>query len=423
MVVPALQSSFSLSENGLYTVQGWRRFLGSLAPHGVFTVSRWYGKDNPVEVGRLLSLAKATLVELGITEPGRNIFLASTENLATLIVGRAPLSQQDLTKLRERVDRLGFSVLVSPDQPPTAERLREVMEAPSFDALDILSARLHIDVTAPTDDRPFFFNQLRIADPTAMITAAKIRGGVINGNLLATLTLLTIIVLSLLLVVMTIIVPAIPSTWQVSVPLIVIGTCYFLLIGIGFMFVEIGLIQRLSLFLGHPVYGLAIALFALILSTGIGSAVSDLLLINNWSRAICWSSLTAIYIAGLPFWLPIIVDHFEVYPIPARAFMAALMIAPAGLLMGFGFPTGMRLVNSVDSRPTPWFWAINGAAGVLAAGIAVAVSIAFSINVSIWMAAGCYLLVGITAVGLVSKTGKHQIADVEKLSAALAKSG
>ena len=71
--------------------------------------------------------------------------------------------------------------------------------------------------------------------------------------------------------------------------------------------------------------------------------------------------------------------------------------------MGFGFPTGMRLVNMIDSKPTPWFWAINGASGVLAASIAVAVSIAFSINVCVWVGAACYLALGIVAVRLMQQ--------------------
>ena len=75
-----------------------------------------------------------------------------------------------------------------------------------------------------------------------------------------------------------------------------------------------------------------------------------------------------------------------------RVFVALAAIGPSGVLMGFGFPTGMRLVNAIDTGPTPWFWAVNGAAGVLAAGAAVATSVAFSINVSLWVGAGCYLL-------------------------------
>jgi hypothetical protein len=84
----------------------------------------------------------------------------------------------------------------------------------------------------------------------------------------------------------------------------------------------------------------------------------------------------------------------ESYGLVARAAACVAMILPAGLLMGFGFPTGMRLVNAIDTRPTPWFWAINGAAGVLAASIAVGISITYSINASLWIGATCYLLLG-----------------------------
>jgi hypothetical protein len=94
------------------------------------------------------------------------------------------------------------------------------------------------------------------------------------------------------------------------------------------------------------------------------------------------------------------VSRYEVLPITGRASVAVAMIAPAGLLMGFAFPTGMRLVNRVDQRPTPWFWAINGAAGVLAASIAVMVSIALSISASIWTGAACYFLLAVAGVAL-----------------------
>ena len=60
--------------------------------------------------------------------------------------------------------------------------------------------------------------------------------------------------------------------------------------------------------------------------------------------------------------------------------------------MGFGFPTGMRLVSELDARLTPWLWGVNGAAGVLAAGLAVACSIGFSIDVTIRVGGVCYAL-------------------------------
>ena len=394
--------AYSLSENGLYTVEGWRRFLASLAPDGVFTVSRWYSPDDVDETGRLLSLAKATLLDMGVRVPQNHLFLASSGRLSTLIVGRAPLSRQDVSLLRETTGRLGFSILVGPDLPAASPALKAIMDAPDAAALADLSARLHQDVSAPTDDRPFFFNQLRMTDVQAMVRAMQASSGVISGNFDATITLMIIVLLSLILVVLTIIIPALPSVRRAPARLVGLGTAYFVLIGLGFMLVEIGLIQRLSLFLGHPVYGLAVGLFAIILSTGIGSIVSDRLPISKGRHAVVWCGVLAVYLVLLPFGLPLLVTSFEAHRILVRAAAAVLMIAPLGLLLGFGFPTGMRLVNAIDPRPTPWFWAINGAAGVLAASISVAVNITFSINLSIWLSAACYGLVGMAAVGLMS---------------------
>ena len=121
------------------------------------------------------------------------------------------------------------------------------------------------------------------------------------------------------------------------------------------MLVEIGLIQRLSLFLGHPVYGLAVGLFAVILSTGVGSLISDRLPLSSPRRLVLWSGALTFYLGALPFWLPLFVGVFEASPIVIRAAAAVLMVAPLGLLMGFDFPTGMALVNALDTRPTPWF--------------------------------------------------------------------
>jgi hypothetical protein len=305
--------------------------------------------DNVDETGRLLSLAKATLLDLGVSDPAQHLILASFANLSTLIVGRAPFSAQDLARLRDAANRLGFSVLVSPGAPAASEVLRQIMQAPDAAALGALSGKFHLDVSPPTDERPFFFNQLRLTDPAAMLRAMGATSGVIKGNLAATITLLIIVLLSLILVVVIIILPALPSARQVSARF-GRGTAYFLLIGFGFMFVEIGMIQRLSLLLGHPVYGLAVGLFAIILSTGIGSLLSDRWPISDARRAMAWCGLTALYLALLPVWLPTLVGGFEAYSITVRALVSIAMILPLGLLMGFGFPTGIRLANAIDAR-------------------------------------------------------------------------
>src|SRR5262249_53871807 len=129
------------------------------------------------------------------------------------------------------------------------------------------------------------------------------------------------------------------------------------------------------------------------------------------ARALTWSALTVLYLALLPFWLPAVTQGFEAQGITVRAAVAFAMIAPAGLLMGFGFPTGMRLVPARGARPAPRFWASHAPARALAAGLAVAVSIALSIDAAIWLGAACYLPLGAAATALMNVRALTAAAD------------
>jgi hypothetical protein len=392
--------AFSLSENNLYTLQAWRTFFDHLTQSGTFTVSRWYSPTNVNETGRMLSLAIAMLMDEQISNPREHIFLAAVDNLATLIVARAPFTAAELATLIATANRLHFTILVSPQSPIEAPVLSQIMTAKTPQALNEAVAKYPLDLSAPTDDRPFFFNQLRITDLASFWLAIGSKSGVGRGNLVATVTLGVVVLLSTILVLITIIVPSLPSVRRVTPPIAVLGSAYFVLIGLGFMFVEIGLIQRLSVYLGHPVYGMAIGLFGIIVSTGLGSLCSYRLSLLIGLRLQFWSSALGLYLIVLPYWFPLLIEHFAAGSILVRAAVALTAIAPSGVLMGFGFPTGMEMVNAIDSRPTPWFWAVNGAAGVLAAGIAVLVSIHATISTTLWCGAACYLLLAPIAICL-----------------------
>ena len=170
------------------------------------------------------------------------------------------------------------------------------------------------------------------------------------------------------------------------------GSVYFILIGVGFMAVEIALLQRMSVFLGHPVYSLAVVLFSMILSAGVGSLLSGRLVLDSPRRLALWWAGVSAYLLALPFFLGPLLLRWEGAPLAARAAVAVGAIAPAGILMGWAFPTGIRLVARVDARPTPWFWGINGAAGVLASIGAVATSLAFGISATFLIGGACYAL-------------------------------
>jgi hypothetical protein len=395
--------AFTLTENGLYTVEAWQRFLDRLNPSGLFTVSRWYAPGEVNETGRLVSLAVATLLASGAAEPRRHLFLAAAGEVATLIVTKSPLSPAALRALQDAAKANEFTVLLSPDSSAPSAVLEKIVSATDRRMLDRATTGFYLDLTPPTDARPFFFNQLRFATLfDADVFSHFTHTGVFAGNLVATLTLAMLVLISVALVAATIIVPLQPTVREAGWQLAVGGSVYFVLIGSGFMMVEIALLQRMSVFLGHPVYALSVVLFSLILWAGFGSLASERMRLAGTGKLLAWSAASAAYLFALPFWLPPLLVDLDGAGLLVRAGFCVLVLAPAGFLMGFGFPTGMRLVSAISTGPTPWFWGINGAAGVLAASVAVATSIAFSIDTTLRIGAACYLLVAAPAMLLVS---------------------
>ena len=400
--------AFTLSENGLYTVQAWKTFLSRLTPKGVLTVSRWYDPSVPDETGRLISLAVAALMEMGITDPSRHVFLASQGAIATLVLSKSPFSASDVENLERAAAEYQHNILISPRRVPGSETLLRILTAVDRKSLNSYTSSLEFDLTPPTDDRPFFFNQLPLSRPLRALAHAKTMlargpqgGGIRQGNLVATITLLVLFFISLIFVTAAIVVPLRPALKDVGPAVATRGTLYFALIGIGFMMVEIGLLQRMTIFLGHPIYSLAVLLFSLILTTGMGSFLSEKFTLDNRVKITSWAISAGGYLVILPFVLSELFAAFNGATLTARAAVCVLSITPAGLLLGYGFPTGMRLIAAIDPRPTPWFWGINGAAGVLASISAIVVSLALGINATLIVGALCYFLLIPVSLALV----------------------
>lgn len=399
--------AFSLSENGLYTVDAWRIFLRDLSDDGVLTVSRYHAVGQPDETARLVSLAMAAAQQAGFAKPRDHIYLASAGNVATLILSRAPLSMANLVALDKVAADKDFAVLLRPGRRSASPTLEAILSSRSESDLRALSTNVALDITPPTDNRPFFFNQLRFDRATTVLAyafAGNQEAGVLSGNLRATKTLFGLFILSCLLVYVTIVLPLRPALADCGRATVLWGTTYFLLIGLGFILVEIGLLQRMSIFLGHPVYALSIVLFCIILSTGLGSAMSSRIPLATPAALAVWSLVTAGMIAVLPSAVSIMVDRYEAADIVVRAAVCVAVIFPCGIMLGFGFPTGMRLVGAINKQPQPWFWGTNGAAGVLGSSAAVAISIAYGTNWTVMVGALCYALI-LPAALILHRTG------------------
>jgi hypothetical protein len=389
--------AFTLSENGLYTLEGWRAFLKSLNPNGIFTVSRWYSPGDVNETGRMVGLATAALLDAGVQDARPHLYVATADRIATLVLSKSPFTPEQLAILNNTTQSLGFTVLLAPDHPADSALLRAATASTNLKDLNHALDRSYLDLTVPTDRRPFFFNQLRILDlpklvkTLSILSSHHVEQGSFSGNLVASGVLGLILILSIEAVVLTILVPLRGTAKECPRRLVVTGSLYFGLIGMGFMLGEIALLQWFSVYLGHPVYSLGVCLFSLILSSGLGSLLSEKIRLRSRRALLIWGGIVVAYLLALEQLLPVVFAATTSHERVVRIGVTLAAILPLGFLLGFAFPTGLRLVEAVDRRPTPWFWGINGATGVLASVVGVIISMSAGINVTLLISAGCYL--------------------------------
>jgi hypothetical protein len=236
---------------------------------------------------------------------------------------------------------------------------------------------------APTDDRPFFFNLLSLARlPELSEAQLKDNQATVLRSLLG--LLLTVAALSLVCIALPLaLAPRDLRPAREDRPLV----AFFAAIGLGFMFVELALLQRLSLFLGHPAYGIGVALFSLLLASGAGSYLAGRKHSLAGPRVL---GMLAALIALEALALPHLLALGQTAELPARLALCVAMLVPPGLLMGTAFPSGVRAAGA-KPQILPWLWGINGAASVLASVLAAAVSLELGITANLWLGALCYV--------------------------------
>jgi hypothetical protein len=157
------------------------------------------------------------------------------------------------------------------------------------------------------------------------------------------------------------------------------------------LFVEIPLMQRFILFLGHPAYALATVLFAVLLFSGVGSLASDRLPLSG--VLIGLPLLVGLYAWGLP----LIFRWALAAPLVLRVIVAVAVLAPVGVLMGMPFPKGLALVESRGPGMVAWAWGVNGATSVVASILAALLALSFGFSVVLIAGAACYLAAWVMA--------------------------
>ena len=393
----AANGAYVLSENALYTKQALHIFLDRLTPDGILSLSRWYFDAQPGETLRLTSLAATVLRERGVRQPREQIYLAHNINpgssVATLLVANLPFTPGELAALRESCATRGFEEILGPSHATrdTWAALTEPQE-PSA-----LLASFPVDLSAPTDDRPFFFNMLRFRDvfrrgrgQTDLIVA--------NAEAVVTLAWLFLIVLGLSLIFI------IGPLWlQRSAtdhaPRAGWRFLYFASLGVGFILIELSQMQRLMIALGHPVYGLTVVLFSLLIAAGLGSLWSQRAVRRGTAAAFLRRALVLLLLVAVATLAvgSLLARPLEAAPTWVRISGSILLLVPLGFVLGIPMATGLALSDADPPRYRALYWGTNGAASVCGSVLAMMLSLAFGIAATYALGILAYLLAALSA--------------------------
>jgi hypothetical protein len=389
--------AFALSENNLYTIEAFREYFDHLKPDGMIAITRWEFRQ-PREALRVVSQAVESLHRIGIGDPrghfvivadgglnedGRPVLVLAKKSAFTpaeyAAVAAHVRDNPNLFWLNPTAEYAGLQSL-----PPAAAAFGKLIDSndPRGFARDY-----PYNVSPVSDSAPFFFFTLKTKYVMANILAGTGRGMDWRINL-GVVVLGMLLVISTLAVLAFLVLPlALHSHGRNGAPRTGLpALLYFIAIGFGYILVEISLIQRFVLFLGHPTYALTVVVFLLLLSSGAGSVAARRRMTGPGKILALLGAITALIVLNLLV-LPWLLSAAIGLPFALKLVISGLVLAPLGFLMGMPFPTGLLLVRTVE-----WAWALNAAASVLGSVLAMIIAIHFGLSITLACAAVAYML-------------------------------
>ncbi|MGQ9629068.1 MAG: hypothetical protein ACUVXI_01980 [bacterium] len=375
----AEMTGFALTENYIYTKEAFAEYMDRLTERGRLVLVL-HGESDLTKASvtvlellqeRGVSLQEAIRRMVGITEVG------DAHGRPLLIVRKTPFAREEA----EEVYKIAVLTNFNPEFIPY-HREGGVLAALARGDISLAKfvADYPLNVDPATDDRPFFYNY-DWGLPGHLVGLLVLVGGAsvaFIGSVLRSRRRY--------------------GAKSGAYPRFVF---YFAALGIGYMLIEIALIQRLILFLGYPTLTFSVTLFSLLLSGGLGSYLSGLLPMGWRLRAI---SISAGCIAGLVFLytfaLSPFLDAFLGRGVMVRSLIAMGTIAPLGAFMGVPFPNGLRVFREVRGNAVPLMWGLNGVLSVLGSVLAVGIAMVYGFSWVFVVGGGVYLAAAALSLGL-----------------------
>lgn len=391
---------YGFSENYLYTTESFVHILNRLSPSGLVSISL-YLLPPPRQETRILATWIDAL-EKSKMDPASRIIAIRSWGTISFFIKKSPFSTLEIQKLKDFADKRLFDLVYYPGIKIEEVNIHNKLEKPHYYnlTLQLLSPQKRAEfyknylfqVKPVTDNRPFFFNFFKLNKLKATYKALSHKWlPFLQGEFLVFLLFCQSIIVAFILILLPLIFlrKAIKIRRGLSSKILF----YFSLIGMAFMFVEITLIQKFILFLGHPLYSISVIIFSLLFSSGLGSFFSKKILGQNLKRNLKRSLLLcAGLIAFYLFLFPFFYESFIGFNVPLKMILTFLVTFPLGFLMGFPFPTGIRLLEQQEKKLIPWAWATNAFSSVINSIFALIVAFWGGYNLVLILAAGGYLL-------------------------------
>jgi hypothetical protein len=374
--------AFALAENNLYTVEAFDEYFDHLRPDGVLDVTRPHRMVGD-EALRITMLALESLRRRGVEHPERNVVVVLGQDILSPVFGTTlartrPWTPAELARLGGLARERGMGIAFAPGGPYRLE-WADLAKAPSPQSF---CSGYRLDVCAPTDDKPFFYQMRRLGELGSQGAGYLYDGA--DPFLILLVTFGILLILSLLLVAAPLVLTSRDQRPPVSALL------FFAAIGLGFLTLEIALIQRFVLFLGFPTYALSVVLFALLLWTGVGSLLAGRVRAARKALTVALG-MACLLIAASAFWLLPLLAALIDLPFGVRVAITVALLAPAGIPLGMAMPLGLERLAELHPNGVAWAWGVNGIASVVASAGAITVAIVGGFPAATLVSLACYL--------------------------------
>ena len=389
-----VSGAYMLAENYLYTEEAVRDMFAVLEPDGVLQITRFSGE---VEALRLLATVERAHRRLGAGPFAECVVSLRARAFSSVVCKRVPFDAEELRRLDEFVARAGIDV----DHHPRRTLGGVVEQFVRSQHKEELIRAARADIEPVSDDSPYFFNFYRWDDLAGAGERIDFGETVTQGNpafLLAQLGLSTLA--GLLLIVLPLAATRRKRGAGGGGRRVLAATVYFACVGFGFIALEVSLMQKLVLLLGHPLYSITVSLFGMLVFTGMAVLWSERWFDRPTARL--WLVPGALTLCMTVFALLAadLVRAAAPLPLLGRAALALAVLAPVAAAVGIPFAHGIRLLERRAPELVPWAWATNAAATVVGSIAAVIVSMNFGFRAVFVLGVAAYWIACVAAVRL-----------------------